>query len=233
MRRSLALAVVLSALALPSSARADGLPPTITHEAVTHAELNASIVFRARIEDPDAVFAPTLYYRYVGGDSSYAQLPLVRNPPSEDWIATVNASGEFEYWMEAYDELGNGPARVGDPAKPLRVQIGSPAVAAGGKDALSDDVLLSLPPDEKTGYSTPTLVGGGLLIGAVVAAVVGTVSTMSTLSAADRWKAAGTADAWSKESEAVRSGATTSNVSWGVAGAFAAVGAALVVAGQF
>jgi hypothetical protein len=84
-----------------------------------------------------------------------------------------------EYYIEAYDEFGNGPARAGDPDRPFRVDFG-PLQAA------QEQPTLPLPALPRTGTAPgggrlwTWLVGGtglGLLTGGLVANPLGARAT--------------------------------------------------------
>ena len=128
--RSLAAALVLIAAA---AARAeDTSPPVIEHKPVTSTERGAKFVLVfAKITD-ESKFFPQVFYRYGPGDY---QKPLDMKPVKgvkDNWGANVPVKGDLvEYYIEAYDELGNGPGRSGDPDRPYRVDTsGMPPVVA-------------------------------------------------------------------------------------------------------
>lgn len=124
------------------AAQRDRKPPKITHTPVTQAVEGRALEIRAQIADPSGVFEPTLFYRSAGS-REYLRATLVQT--SGDYVATIPAAavvGEIEYFVEAFDEQGNGPARAGSPAKPLVVKVMSAAVAP-------------TPPGPKNGTGTP------------------------------------------------------------------------------
>ena len=118
-----ALAAASLALLLASAARAeDTAAPVIEHKPVVSTERGAKFVeVFAKITD-ESKFFPQVFYRY--GAGTY-QKPLdmkaVKGQKNQ-WGAAIEVKGDLvEYYIEAYDEYGNGPGRAGDPEKPFRV----------------------------------------------------------------------------------------------------------------
>jgi hypothetical protein len=118
-----ALAAASFALLLASAVRAeDTAAPLIEHKPVTSTERGAKYVeIFARITDQSKFF-PQVFYRY--GSGSFEK-PLDMKPvkgKKDEYGAAVPVKGDLvEYYIEAYDEYGNGPGRAGDPEKPYRV----------------------------------------------------------------------------------------------------------------
>lgn len=112
----------------------DSKPPIITHVRVTRAQLGAPIVIRAKFDDESEIFAPSVYVRAVGSTGEFESLAMRRG--DDGWEATVaaeQATQNVEYFIEAFDEQGNGPAREGSPEAPIRITLsadggGSPLV---------------------------------------------------------------------------------------------------------
>jgi hypothetical protein len=128
MRSLVAAALLLTAW----SARAeDTTAPVIDHKPVSRTEKGAKWVqIFARITD-ESKFFPQVFFRYGSGDY---QKPIDMKKvqgQKDEWGANVPIKGEVvEYYLEAYDEYGNGPGRSGSPEKPWRVDTtGEPAVA--------------------------------------------------------------------------------------------------------
>lgn len=125
----------------------DKKAPVIRHTAIEVATEGAQVVISAEIRDDSGIFAPTLWYRFPG-DDTYSSADLVYDG-DRVYTAKVTASRPVEYWLEAYDELGNGPARSGTPEKPYRIRIEAPPAPANTLLAASPDV-------EKPTRSAPT-----------------------------------------------------------------------------
>ena len=115
----------LLALALFAStaARADDTAaPVISHTPIRYTERGAKFVqVFAKITD-ESKFFPQVFYRYGAGEY---QKPLDMKPvkgQKDSYGANIPVKGDVaQYYIEAYDELGNGPGRSGDPDKPWKV----------------------------------------------------------------------------------------------------------------
>ena len=118
-----AIAAALVALSLSAAARAeDTAAPVISHQPIKYTERGAKFVpIFATITDESKIF-PQVFYRYGPGEF---QKPLDMKPVKNvknQWGANVPLKGDLcEYYIEAYDELGNGPGRSGDPDRPYKV----------------------------------------------------------------------------------------------------------------
>ena len=115
-------AALLVLLAAPASTT-DIDPPSIEHTPVTRAPRGVRTVIEAIITDPSGVFAPQVFVRAPKG--RFQGVPM-EDRENNKYVAEVPAKmlsqGSFDYFIEAYDELGNGPARSGTPDKPYTVQ---------------------------------------------------------------------------------------------------------------
>lgn len=123
--RVLALALIFvagSAWAQTKDLRA----PTITHVRVTEAPQGEPLVVRARIDDESDVFAPAVYFR-AEGEGEFVSLPMKKvSNGYEAIIPGQQVSGSLEYFIEAFDVEGNGPAHEGSPEAPIRVSTYRP-----------------------------------------------------------------------------------------------------------
>lgn len=142
MRRLVPL-VLLAAIGLARPALAEDLqPPRIVHTPVKRAWLGDTVTVSARMLDESEIFAPTLYFRHRGA-LSYASREM--SARGDHYVATVEASADIEYWLEVYDEFGNGPSREGAPDKPLVIVV---AERPAGVAALVAEPAPALPPEE-------------------------------------------------------------------------------------
>jgi hypothetical protein len=190
------------------------------------APANKTLTLQAVIEDESGVFEPTLYYRSAG-TRKFSSASMTKTSGSA-YVVTIPAAvmaTDLDYFLEAYDVHGNGPARFASSEAPQRVRALRPpnleAVATSG--ALSP----AEPTPEPThrlrtfGYATAGVGAAGLIAGGIFG-----------LSARSREKDAlkdGSAvSAQSKYNDA-RSAATTANVLLIAGGALAAVGVVLAV----
>jgi len=130
--------------------RPKGVPPAITHAAVTQALRGKPVEINARLVGESGVQGATVMFRRAG-EKEYRALPM-GNIGGDDYTATIPASmttSDLEYYVEAYDQYGNGPARSGAPNVPYALRLadaGPPPVAAASaappavhKRVLDDD----------------------------------------------------------------------------------------------
>jgi hypothetical protein len=119
--RRLSLAAALLVATFAFAARADDTqPPLIRHVPVAKAMKGDSVSISAQMEDQSEIFAPTLYFRYPGA-RGYSSIAMARK--GDSFVASVQATADIEYWIEAYDEFGNGPTREGSPERPHKVAV--------------------------------------------------------------------------------------------------------------
>lgn len=108
----------------------DTLMPSIVHEGCVEFSPGQSFVIWARFEDESQLFDPKVIYR-TGPNRPWTPIPLIKEPGTEDFKAVIPAhelGKTLEYFIEVFDEFGNGPARMGSPDAPLRVMASaSPA----------------------------------------------------------------------------------------------------------
>ena len=127
MKRRFALfSVVAFAAALSATAEAkppprDVEPPVINHAPVLQAEEGAPLMVRARIVDASEIFAPAVYVRPRGAVQWDAIAMERVGGTYEARIPAEQVTGPLEYFIEAFDEEGNGPARAGSPEEPIVV----------------------------------------------------------------------------------------------------------------
>jgi hypothetical protein len=122
-RRTILLIVLAGLLSRPARAE-DTLPPSIIHEACGEYLKGKPFDIIARFEDESQLFDPKVMYRS-SGDSHWKQVAFNKETGSEDFKATVKVKdlkGTLEYFIEVFDEFGNGPARMGSPEAPIRVE---------------------------------------------------------------------------------------------------------------
>ena len=172
------LLLLAASLSLSGLARGqEALAPTITHTPVATAQPGQPLTLTAMIHSSNGVFQPVLDFRRAG-DSAWTKVPLLGSG-GDVYAATIpgaNLSGDIEYYLEAYDNDGNGPARAGSPDAPFHVAIVSavaPRQIAAGDGALASQA----PPQFQKEAAAPNgrLIGGLVSLGVGVAgAGVGT-----------------------------------------------------------
>jgi hypothetical protein len=172
-------ALLLLVVSLPAKAADDVDPPAILHEEAKTGRLGRDLVVRATITDESGVFDPVLLYR-VGADGEFLRLPMQPVEGETDVYEAVVpgdvVSADVQYFIEAFDNNGNGPARFGDEALPIKVSVLKTA------EPLPDP---EPPPDDgtKTAEGEGEGGGSGLWIGLGVGAGVVLVAAVATAAA--------------------------------------------------
>ncbi len=99
----------------------DTKPPQIVHEPCDFYKKGRKFEVMARFFDDSAIFDPKVMYRRKG-HPNWRAAPFARVPGTDDFTAVLRGNhlrGRVEYFIEAYDENGNGPARFGSVDVPL------------------------------------------------------------------------------------------------------------------
>ena len=162
-----------------AAARADDTsPPVISHTPVSRGDKGKQTPVFAKITDESKIF-PQIFLRF--GPGSAYEKPIDMKPvkgQKNQWGGNLLSppGNVLEYYIEVYDEFGNGPARAGDPDRPFRVDFGPPQTA-------QEQPTLPLPAVPRSGGDGrgggrlwTWLVGGtglGLLTGGLVANPLG------------------------------------------------------------
>ena len=181
--RSLALLLVVLVVALASSPAfsyakktvvkkptADTTPPTVEHTPLVKHDGTGPVLVDAHIvDDKSAVFEPTLLVRAAGA-GPFMRVPMLPQPDNH-YVAEVPKEllgGDVEYLIEAFDENGNGPARVGDESAPIRITRDVPVV-------VSKPPPPPPPPPAAPEDAGPSglLIGAGIAVGVVLLAAGG------------------------------------------------------------
>jgi hypothetical protein len=115
---------VVVALFLAMAAAEDTSPPTLVHEDVQMAVRERPLVIEAKISDESGIFDPVVLWR-VGSDGPFARAPLedAGNGVYRAKLPKEILVADIEYFIEAYDGLGNGPARHGTADLPVHVRL--------------------------------------------------------------------------------------------------------------
>ena len=103
-------------------------PPAITHSAVSAVNKGQAVEINARIAGEAGVTNPSVMYRHVG-EKEFHALPMGNVGAADEYTATIparEATGDIEYYVEAYDQYGNGPGRSGAPNAPFIIKIAQP-----------------------------------------------------------------------------------------------------------
>jgi hypothetical protein len=165
-----------------AAARADDTsPPVISHAPVSRGEKGRQTPVFARITDDSKIF-PQIFFRF--GPGSAYEKPIDMKPvkgQKSQWGGNLPspAGNVIEYYIEAYDEFGNGPARAGDPDRPFRIDFG-PLQTAQEQPTLPLPALPRAGAGPGGGRLWTWLIGGtglGLLAGGLVAHPLGARAT--------------------------------------------------------
>ena len=158
LRRAVPLLYVLVILWSSSAfARDDLNPPQIVHEGCEFYQSGQDYIVQARFYDESAIFDPKLIYRQAGS-ARWENLMFHKLEGTENFEAKIEAKmlkGKLEYFIEVFDEYGNGPARLGSPEAPLGVK---PSSKAPDCEQISEKMVLNLAEGSskpfKPGFST-------------------------------------------------------------------------------
>ncbi len=102
----------------------DNQPPLIEHQPLASAPPKQSITIKAKIVDNSKIAFPRIYYRQVGETKyQFVTMQFKNNLFLADIPAFMVSQKGVEYYIEAFDEHGNGPAHFGEPEAPLRIAI--------------------------------------------------------------------------------------------------------------
>lgn len=160
------------AKAAPTPAEDDRDAPSIIHMPIKQAAAGQELHFEAEILDASGVFEPVVSWR-PAGTSAWKNVPLnlVGKDQYRAALASVDVTANIEYFIEAYDAMGNGPARVGTPSQPMVVQVGSGAPGAAGAAPPTPVVVSTAPAVEAAGAPFPlgpvATIGAGAALAAV------------------------------------------------------------------
>jgi len=142
-------AVLAGLLALtPSASRAQApsATPVISHDALSSCPKGELVTIKALIRSPigKRIFSPAVFVRATGS-RGLARVPMTPVAGEENSYQAQIPSGltqsDFEYYVEAFDVEGNGPARVGGPDAPIQVKLAtaSPPPPAPGLEAVAEN----------------------------------------------------------------------------------------------
>ncbi len=117
------VALVICAVA-PLSARAveDVLPPSIEHEPCEHYAKGQPFTIWARFKDDSRLWEPKVIFH--SGSLTWKNVPFERSGENDDFKAVIQAKDlkeSVDYFIEVFDENGNGPARFGSVEAPVHL----------------------------------------------------------------------------------------------------------------
>jgi hypothetical protein len=174
-RRPLALLLLAATAASPGLAArkkpVDQQAPVIAHAPPTTCSADAACVVEARITDASGVFDPTLLYR-AAGKPTYERVPMTAPDATDLYRAAIPAAlltaGDVEYFVEAFDVQGNGPARAGAEDSPFVLPRLRPATPPPPTTTTVPAPTTAAQPAEADGSDTALLIGAGIAAGAVL-----------------------------------------------------------------
>lgn len=211
----------------------DNEPPGIIHVPVAEAKAGQAVEITAKITDKSGVFEPTLFFRVVGS-AKFTSSGMTGS--GDTYVATIPASllkSDVEYFIEAYDTPGNGPARFASADAPQRIIARAAEVAKVAATEVAPTKAVATV-SEATSAQTASnggmkLGGYGLLGAGGVAGVVGAILGLSAASAYERAKTEPSARGANDLFTGAQSKGTAANVSFVAAGVLASAGAVLLV----
>jgi hypothetical protein len=125
-------ALALALWCAPRAAASQELPPHLDHQALTRAIHGEPVVLRAVITSPiGRTIAEASAFVRLAGVTRFSRVPMRADATVPGlFFAKLPeglVTGDFDYYLEAFDADGNGPARAGSPEAPLRVSVTAPA----------------------------------------------------------------------------------------------------------
>ena len=123
----------------------DAEPPQIVHEPCEQYQKGVSYDVVARFYDESPIFDPKVVFRR--GKGKWKNRSFKRQDDSDNFVATIPAKflkkGRLQYFIEVFDENGNGPARFGSTDAPVVLTLGAEAVSCQQVPDTSPVVLSS------------------------------------------------------------------------------------------
>ncbi len=113
-------------------------PPRQQHQVALKVQHARPLTIVDEVSDVSGIARVVLNYR-IAGNRGYASVTMERDARGR-YLATIPASSvvrpAVEYYLEAWDKLGNGPGLKGSPALPIRVEVeGGPLASAAERRA--------------------------------------------------------------------------------------------------
>ena len=114
----------------------DTAAPRVLHEIVTKGVLGSTLDISAKLEDESGIFEPKVYFRRIG-ETEFNAIDMLAKP-NGFYVASIPATlvtRDVEYFVEAFDAMGNGPARHGTPERPHFIKVSTKVEAPAGSGA--------------------------------------------------------------------------------------------------
>ncbi len=167
MRRPTALVLASLITALPARAQQSGdtSPPVIRFSPCETFQKDRPFSVAARFADESALFEPKLVYRLVS-EKTWRHVNFARD--GDLWRATIargELTGAFAYFVEVFDENGNGPSRIGSPEAPLFARAVRRAPECPLPEPIAPPVVVveehgTVPPEEPAAITSEAESGG-------------------------------------------------------------------------
>lgn len=192
MMRAWLVIAVIAFVCVPDEARAaDTSPPRITHAPLATVPLGESVTIEAKIEDESPIFDPAVLVRFEG-DDGFLRVPMTATEGGR-YAAVIPISGKsgvVRYFIEAFDENGNGPSLVGSAEAPLSFALVEPPPPQPEEPAPPPEPAVDpTPAPEVAADESEGLPMGLIVAGAAGAAVVVVVAAAATAGGVYWWYA--------------------------------------------
>jgi tetratricopeptide (TPR) repeat protein len=114
-------------------------PPRQVHEPVARSRWGQAVTIRDQVSDPSGVRRVVLNYR-IAGNRGFSSVTMERDGKGR-YLATIPGPSVVrpgvDYYLEAWDSLGNGPGLKGSPGAPIRLTVEGGPLAASEQRASS------------------------------------------------------------------------------------------------
>jgi hypothetical protein len=148
----IAFAVALSLALVSAPARADDTtPPVISYTPPAgNTAPKGAFTVTAKVTDESKCY-PQVFFRYGAGGPYEKAIDMRKSTKGKDLYEAIipYKTEKIEFYVEAYDDFGNGPGRAGDPDSPFRISMGDKAAPAPSASAAPSK------PAAKTSSSAP------------------------------------------------------------------------------
>ena len=122
--RCIIIALIIGTWGSAGAATQDREPPSIVHEPCTTFDNTTAMTLWAQFYDASAIFEPKVVYR-TGRDTQWRHVAFTRSSDSINFSAALTLQAGTQsvaYFIETFDEHGNGPTRFGSPDTPVTMQ---------------------------------------------------------------------------------------------------------------
>jgi len=214
--------VLLTALATLLLAGSLGAAPLVVIEHAPPDARSGALEARMVSTAGRKVIEPAAFVR-AAGEREYQRLPMQPSSAADAFRAALPAAlqgRECEYFLEAFDDDGNGPFRKGTPERPLRLSL-SQAVERAPKPTAP-------PPAVAKSAGHPRRTAGIVLVAGGAAVIVGgAISGLMALSDFGVEKSTADLTVYDRARSAAQTESVAADALYGIGAAAAVVGAIL------